>query len=71
MTHAGLTISAVMLITTTMVSLVMILDWHINTAAVAVFFGVFALIEGAFVSANFTKVSVLLFLVLLHLLHHA
>ncbi len=54
---AGLTISAVMLVTDILVVVIMIVAWELNAVAVVLFFAVFALIDGAFVSANLTKVS--------------
>ncbi len=53
---AGLTISAVMLITTFFVVLVAVVDWRLNFALVLAFGAVFGLIDGAFLSSNLTKV---------------
>lgn len=53
----GLSISAVMLITTLFITLIMIFEWQLSAVFVVAFFCVFGLIDGAFLSANFTKVA--------------
>ena len=45
-----------MLITTHFVVLVMVVDWQLSAVVVVIFWGFFSLIEGAFLSANLTKV---------------
>ncbi|KAJ7942767.1 Potassium transporter [Quillaja saponaria] len=52
----GVVVSLVMLITTILLTLVMIIIWRIPTALVALYFIVFFLLEGIYVSAVFTKI---------------
>ncbi|KAJ7942770.1 Potassium transporter, partial [Quillaja saponaria] len=52
----GVVVSLVMLITTILLTLVMIIIWRTPTALVALYFIVFFLLEGIYVSAVFTKI---------------
>ncbi|KAL6144778.1 hypothetical protein ACLB2K_055468 [Fragaria x ananassa] len=53
----GLVVSLVMLITTILLTLVMVIIWRTPPVLVAVYFSVFFIIEGVYVSAVFTKIA--------------
>ncbi|GAX85040.1 hypothetical protein CEUSTIGMA_g12460.t1 [Chlamydomonas eustigma] len=52
----GICISIVMFITTNLITLLMVVDWHLSSVLVTLFYLLFGLIEGAFLTANLTKV---------------
>ena len=52
---AGVVVSIVMLITTILLTLVMIMIWRTPAILVALYFVVFFVMEGVYVSAVFTK----------------
>ena len=45
-----------MLITTHFMVLVMIVDWKVSSFIILAFYGLYGIIEGAYLSANLTKV---------------
>ena len=53
---AGIAVSTAELITTQLVTLLMIVDWHLSCVTVMAFWGLFSLIDASFLSANLVKV---------------